>query len=225
MPAHVEKSSYGPIGFTHNDDALATHLTQEVIARIRNSGGTPGTNPAIRVETLHFVAEDTVIGEVSGGKSVRPNGGCSAHAVPSNIVSFDFRSKNAVVTGGASGIGFAIAKSMAEAGAVVSLFDLKSDRLADAARSIGAGYYEVDVVDRHSIEDAFARIEVVDSVIVNAGVGSLQNVFETTANTWDRTLAVNLSGAFHTLQAAAGRLKKRRRGSIVLTASTNSYDG
>jgi NAD(P)-dependent dehydrogenase (short-subunit alcohol dehydrogenase family) len=140
-------------------------------------------------------------------------------------MSSDFSNKNVVVTGGASGIGFAIAKSMAEAGARVSIFDLKSDRLMDAAQSIGALAHEVDVVSRQSINDAFAHAGEVEIVVVNAGIASQQNVFATSATVWDRTLAVNLSGAFHTVQAAAQKMKKHGRGSIVLTASTNSYDG
>jgi NAD(P)-dependent dehydrogenase (short-subunit alcohol dehydrogenase family) len=140
-------------------------------------------------------------------------------------MSFDFRNKNVIVTGGASGIGFAIAKGMAQAGALVSIFDLKSERLTEIAQSIGARAHEVDVVSRESIEDAFARTGDVDIAIVNAGIGSLQSVFATTASVWDRTLAVNLSGAFHTVQIAAERMKSRGGGSIVLTASTNSYDG
>jgi NAD(P)-dependent dehydrogenase (short-subunit alcohol dehydrogenase family) len=140
-------------------------------------------------------------------------------------MSSNFSNKNVIVTGGASGIGFAIAKGMAEGGARVSIFDLRSDRLTEAARSIGALAHAVDVVSRQSIDDAFARLGDVEVVVVNAGIGSKQDVFGTTASDWDRTLAVNLSGAFHTVQAAAEQMKKRRQGSIVLTASTNSYDG
>jgi NAD(P)-dependent dehydrogenase (short-subunit alcohol dehydrogenase family) len=140
-------------------------------------------------------------------------------------MSFDFRNNHVIVTGGASGIGFAIAKSMSQAGALVSIFDLKSERLAEIAQSIGARSYEVDVVRRDSIEDAFALVGDVDVAIVNAGIGAVESMFTTSASLWDRTLAVNLSGAFHTVQIAAETMKKRGRGSIVLTASTNSYDG
>jgi NAD(P)-dependent dehydrogenase (short-subunit alcohol dehydrogenase family) len=48
---------------------------------------------------------------------------------------------------------------------------------------------------------------------------------ETTTEAWERILSVNLSGAFHTVQSAARLMKTRRGGAIVLTASTNSYDG
>jgi NAD(P)-dependent dehydrogenase (short-subunit alcohol dehydrogenase family) len=62
-------------------------------------------------------------------------------------------------------------------------------------------------------------------LIVNAGILRLAPVAETTPDLWDRTVAVNLSGAFHTLQIAGQRMKSARKGSVVLTASTNSFDG
>jgi NAD(P)-dependent dehydrogenase (short-subunit alcohol dehydrogenase family) len=61
--------------------------------------------------------------------------------------------------------------------------------------------------------------------VVNAGVARLASLAETTPDIWNQTLAVNLSGAFHTLQIAAQRMKQARSGSIVITASTNSFDG
>lgn len=139
---------------------------------------------------------------------------------------FDFRNKNAVVTGGASGIGFAIARALSESGAVVSIFDLESDRLLDAARSIGARPVAVDVTRRESIEKGFEQTPNLDVLIANAGISILQSFFDTTPEAWEKTLAVNLSGIFHTVQAGAQRMRKRGKpGAIVLTASTNSYDG
>jgi NAD(P)-dependent dehydrogenase (short-subunit alcohol dehydrogenase family) len=81
------------------------------------------------------------------------------------------------------------------------------------------------VTDRSSLERAFSQIAVPDVLIVNAGIARLASVAETTPDLWNRTLAVNLSGAFHTLQIAGQRMKSARKGSVVLTASTNSFDG
>lgn len=61
--------------------------------------------------------------------------------------------------------------------------------------------------------------------MVNAGIGRTASLPETTADLWSRTLAVNLTGAFDTVRIAAQRMKCARKGSIVLTASTNSFDG
>src|SRR5215212_6183953 len=61
--------------------------------------------------------------------------------------------------------------------------------------------------------------------MVNAGIAEEQDFLECTAEHWERILAINLTGAFHTLQAAARLMKPRRSGAVVITASTNSYDG
>ncbi|MGH9609589.1 MAG: SDR family NAD(P)-dependent oxidoreductase [Bryobacteraceae bacterium] len=136
-----------------------------------------------------------------------------------------FHGKTVVVTGGANGIGLAISRSIAAAGGSVWIFDMESENPAEVARDIGAQASIADVTDRPSLEHAFARAPVPDVLVVNAGIGRPAPVAETTPDLWNRTLAVNLSGAFHTLQIAGPRMKSLRKGSIVLTASTNSFDG
>jgi NAD(P)-dependent dehydrogenase (short-subunit alcohol dehydrogenase family) len=136
-----------------------------------------------------------------------------------------FNGKNVVVTGGANGIGLAVCRKMAAAGGRVWLFDVASENPAGVAERIGAQACIADVTDRPSLERAFAQVGIPDVVVVNAGVGGLASVGETTPDSWNRTLAVNLTGAFHTLQLAGQRMKSARNGSIVLTASTNSFDG
>ena len=138
---------------------------------------------------------------------------------------FGFRGKQVVVTGGANGIGLAISRKMSLAGASVWILDLPDEKLAETARSIGAEACAVDVADSGSLEQAFARVDHPDIAIVNAGIGLNGALLETTSAVWARTIAVNLTGAFYTLRAAAERMKRQRNGSIVLTASTNSYDG
>jgi NAD(P)-dependent dehydrogenase (short-subunit alcohol dehydrogenase family) len=136
-----------------------------------------------------------------------------------------FHGKNVVVTGGANGIGLAISRSLVGAGGSVWIFDLESERPAEVAQSIGAQACIADVTDRLSLERAFDEAGVPDVVVANAGIGRPASLTETTADLWNRTLAVNLSGAFHTLQIAGERMKTARAGSVVLTASTNSFDG
>jgi NAD(P)-dependent dehydrogenase (short-subunit alcohol dehydrogenase family) len=120
--------------------------------------------------------------------------------------------KLAVVTGGANGIGAAIASLLRQRGATVAVFDREGDPA-------------VDVTSRASLDAAFERVGAPDLVMVNAGVAEEEDFLEHSAERWDRILAINLSGAFHTIQAAARRMKERRSGAIVITASTNSYDG
>jgi NAD(P)-dependent dehydrogenase (short-subunit alcohol dehydrogenase family) len=137
----------------------------------------------------------------------------------------DFNGKTAVVTGGANGIGFAVARKLAGSGAKVWLFDVASENPGEVAARFGGRGAVVDVTDRASIEAGFDEVGTVDVVIANAGTAMPSGFFDTSASNWERTIAVNLTGMFHTVQAAAARMKNQRGGSIVLTASTNSYDG
>jgi NAD(P)-dependent dehydrogenase (short-subunit alcohol dehydrogenase family) len=130
-----------------------------------------------------------------------------------------FAGKRAVVTGGSSGIGLATARALAEGGAEVWVFDL--ERPLDFARQ----FLAVDVTDPAAISAAFGKAGAPDIVIANAGTGSQAELTDTSRELWDRIIAINLTGVFQTVQAAAVLMKPRRSGSIVLTASTNSYDG
>jgi NAD(P)-dependent dehydrogenase (short-subunit alcohol dehydrogenase family) len=138
---------------------------------------------------------------------------------------FHFANKAAVVTGGANGIGFAAARLLAENGAAVWIFDLERENPVEAAARIGARAVAADVTDRESLDAAFAVAGTPDIVIANAGIASEADFWDHGVEEWERILRVNLTGAFHTVQAAARLMKPRRRGAIVLTASTNSYDG
>jgi NAD(P)-dependent dehydrogenase (short-subunit alcohol dehydrogenase family) len=125
--------------------------------------------------------------------------------------SISLHKRTAVVTGGASGIGAAAARALRDAGAEVRIFDLPA----------------VDVADADSVERAFGAIPPPDIVVANAGIGVPEPGDLTAASleTWRRTIAVNLTGVFHTVRFAAQRMKPLRRGAIVVTASTNSFDG
>jgi NAD(P)-dependent dehydrogenase (short-subunit alcohol dehydrogenase family) len=131
----------------------------------------------------------------------------------------NFSGKRAIVTGGANGIGLAAARVLASGGAKVWILDLESP--ADLA----VEFAPCDVTDPASISAAFAKAGDPDIVIANAGTGSEAELTDTRREDWDRILAINLSGVFHTVQTAAARMKPRRSGSIVITASTNSFDG
>ena len=84
----------------------------------------------------------------------------------------------------------------------------------------------VDVTDSAALKEAFANAPVPDIVMINAGGVAVHSLAQTTRKTWDKIVALNLTAAFETLQAAAQRMRGAGRpGAIVLTASTNSYDG
>src|SRR6185312_8112174 len=139
-------------------------------------------------------------------------------------MSFDFTGKHAIVTGGVNGIGFAVGRTLANGGASVSIFDLAAERPAEAAQRLGGSGYEADVTDPTQLAKAFHDAREPDVVVVAAGIAKSAALFETSEEIWQRTIAVNLTGAFHTLQIAGKRMKGRG-GAIVLIASTNSYDG
>lgn len=123
----------------------------------------------------------------------------------------DLNGKNAIVTGGASGIGRAIVEALQNSGATVHVFDLTSDPPVNIANSA-----EVDA--------AFERVPTPDIVVANAGIAVPSGLLGTSDELWKRTIETNLTGTFYTVRSAARRMQSTG-GSIVLTASTNSYDG
>jgi NAD(P)-dependent dehydrogenase (short-subunit alcohol dehydrogenase family) len=132
------------------------------------------------------------------------------------------KGKTAVVTGGTHGIGRAMARRLAACGAHVFIFDIDADDEID----FPCRHVRCDVTNRASIEAAFDVSGVPDALFINAGTGIVKPLEETTREVWDKTISLNLTAAFETLQAAAARMKAAKRpGAIVLTASTNSYDG
>ncbi|MDQ6664015.1 MAG: SDR family oxidoreductase [Acidobacteriota bacterium] len=138
---------------------------------------------------------------------------------------FDFRGKTAIVTGGANGMGLATARILARQGARVWLFDLDRENPADAASALGGLGIAVDVTDSSALRTAFSVVPAPDVVIANAGVAANAELTATSIETWNKTIAVNLTGIFNTVQCAAWRMKPHRSGAIVITASTNSFDG
>jgi NAD(P)-dependent dehydrogenase (short-subunit alcohol dehydrogenase family) len=137
----------------------------------------------------------------------------------------DLSGKTAVVTGGANGIGKACAAALADAGAAVWAFDLATENPDEVARQWGGRGHAMDVTKAAEVETAFAAAGPIDIAILNAGICRFHPLEETSWDVWQQTLAVNLSGVFLCLQAASARMRERSKGAIVITASTNSYDG
>lgn len=129
----------------------------------------------------------------------------------------DLTGQTAVVTGGARGIGLEAARALSACGARVVVADI------EASKEFPALLLDVSAAAR--VEEVFAELNNVDIVVANAGIASEAPLEQITAEQWNAALAVNLTGVFNTVQAAARRMKPRRRGAIVVTASTNSFDG
>jgi len=130
-----------------------------------------------------------------------------------------FAGKTAVVTGGSNGIGLAAAQALELGGAKVWIADV------EPPSDLELSYIQTDVTDPASLANLFEKTGAPDVVVANAGTGAPQDLTETTREVWDRLIALNLTAVFHTVQTAARLMKPRRTGAIVLTASTNSYDG
>lgn len=141
----------------------------------------------------------------------------------------EFSGKTAFVTGGASGIGFALGRAFAEAGMNVMLADVEADVLADAVKSLHNVGPEVrgidcDVADAASVEraakaafDAFGKVHVVCN---NAGVAAGGGIDDIALDSWRWVLDVNLMGVVHGVRAFLPHMRAHGEGGhIVNTAS------
>jgi NAD(P)-dependent dehydrogenase (short-subunit alcohol dehydrogenase family) len=144
------------------------------------------------------------------------------------------RGVHAFVTGGGRGIGAAIAMALAKEGAAVTIAGRDEAAIAaqaDAIREAGgrAGTVQLDVASEASVEAAFDRA-VGDSgdvgiLVNNAGVAPSGTVAGMSVDTWERTLAVNLTGAFLCSRRVLPAMLEAGRGRIVSIASTAGLRG
>jgi 2-hydroxycyclohexanecarboxyl-CoA dehydrogenase len=142
--------------------------------------------------------------------------------------------RTAIVTGGASGIGAAIARRLADGGAMVAIFDVNTDAAVTAARTIEANGgkavgVEVDVTDRASIDAGVAQVRARlgrPAILVNSAGFSTEGPFlELTAETWNRVLAINLTGTFDCCQAVLPDMIEEGWGRIVNISSSSVHSG
>jgi meso-butanediol dehydrogenase/(S,S)-butanediol dehydrogenase/diacetyl reductase len=134
--------------------------------------------------------------------------------------------KRVLVTGGASGIGRAIAQALSGAGARVAVTDRNGEAASAVAREIGSSAIadRLDVTDAAATEQVFEWLQSewggVDIVCANAGISTMNRVVDLSEAEWDENMAVNAKGVFLTNQAAVRRWQKTRiPGVIVNTAS------
>lgn len=134
--------------------------------------------------------------------------------------------RTALVTGGANGIGLATSKLLAASNADVWVIDVEDARPLERAAGFGAHGTAADVTNRESLEAAFEQAGgEIEIVVACAGIVNEASLVDTKVTDWERILAVNLTGVFHTVQIAARKMIARGKGCIVITASTNSFDG
>jgi len=146
--------------------------------------------------------------------------------------------QTAVVTGATRGIGFAIARALADSGATVSICGRDQSNVDDAVRLLtNESKRKVvgKVADVRASTSVAALFEWVDGetggpdiLVNNAGVGVMKSTAELTVEDWQRSIETNLSGAFYCSREALGRFKNRRGGYIInigSLAGKNAFAG
>lgn len=147
---------------------------------------------------------------------------------------FSLRERTAVVTGGASGIGLAIAKRYAEAGANVAIADTNRTLAMESAARICEQYgmkalvVQCDVSSRAQVlrmlDEVLTEFGRLDVLVNNAGIYPVTPLLDLSESEWNRVLDVNLTGTFLCSQEAARRMVETgTRGVIVNIASTAGY--
>lgn len=142
--------------------------------------------------------------------------------------------KVAVVTGGGSGIGLAIAERLARDGISVAVLDLDGDAADRAAAAIAAAGgtaagWAVDVTDRPGLEAAVAevveRLGAPTILVNNAGLQGFQRFLKLTTEEWEQVLRVNLTGTFHCCQVVLPHMLGAGWGRIVNISSSSAQGG
>jgi NAD(P)-dependent dehydrogenase (short-subunit alcohol dehydrogenase family) len=138
--------------------------------------------------------------------------------------------RHALVTGGGTGIGAAIAMTLARAGAVVTICGRRQQPLqtiAEGNSNIRA--LTADVTDELAVAALYQQAEAaggpIDIVVANAGMSDSAPAHKTSLDLWTQTLNVNLTGAFLTVKPALAGMRERGRGRIVFIASTAGLKG
>ena len=137
--------------------------------------------------------------------------------------------QHAVVTGGASGIGEAIAQHLAAAGMRVTLMGRNPERLLATAKRLKAASQQVDITNADDVQRGFTAAVAangpVNILVNNAGAAESCTFSKMDNELWDRMLAVNLTGGYNCTKAAIGGMLGRGSGRIVNIASTAALTG
>lgn len=145
----------------------------------------------------------------------------------------DLKGKTAAVTGSTSGIGLAIARTMAKAGANIVINGMGDPAAIEKERAgieadfgVKCAYSPADMTKPAEIAEFVALGEKtfgsVDILVNNAGIQFVSPIEEFPIEKWDAIIAINLSSAFHAIRAAVPGMKKRQWGRIINTASAHS---
>ena len=141
----------------------------------------------------------------------------------------NLKGATAIVTGGSSGIGFAIAKTLTEAGAKVAITGRDEKRLAAAGKAIGAQPIHADVTKEadvlRSYKQLFQTFDHLDILVNNAGFGVIKPLVEMDLGSFEDVFATNVTGAMLMAREAAKHFIERKSGNIINIGSTAAVRG
>jgi NAD(P)-dependent dehydrogenase (short-subunit alcohol dehydrogenase family) len=145
---------------------------------------------------------------------------------------FQLTGQTAIVTGAATGIGEAIARRLARAGATIAVADLNSEGAQAVAASIGGESFGVAIdISRsdsvgQAVADVLSKRGRIDILVNNAGLGGkAAPLWEQTDEDWQRIIAVNMTGVFNCCRAVITHMRGRKYGRIVSIASIAGKEG
>lgn len=142
-----------------------------------------------------------------------------------------FAGRTAVITGGASGLGLAVARRLVAEGGAVALWDLNADQLAAASAELGRAHVEsLDVSDAEAVaraaETSAVALGKIDILICSAGItGATASVADFPLDSWRRVIDINLNGLFYCCRAVVPHLLANGYGRIVNVASVAGKEG
>ncbi len=143
---------------------------------------------------------------------------------------FDLQNKHAIITGGGSGIGKAIAELLAAQGAHAHIVDLNAENANQTLKEITvkqgkATVHVCDVSDQAAVKKMFSDIKAIDILVNSAGISHVGNVETTTEQDFDKIFRVNVKGVYNCLYAAVPIMKAAKAGVIVNIASIANHVG
>lgn len=144
----------------------------------------------------------------------------------------EFEDRTAIITGGAQGIGRAVAERLVTGGARVTIWDMDIELAQQTARDLGNGAIaaRVNVADWNSVNDAFAQtmgtLQRVDILVNSAGIaGSNAPVTDYDIEEFQQIIAVNLNGTFHVNKVVVPQMRSQNYGRIINIASVAGKEG
>ena len=145
---------------------------------------------------------------------------------------FDLNNKTAIITGGAQGFGFDIAKRFLNSGAKVIIWDIDEDELIKASKKLddsNLSYKAVDVSNFKNVKetvDEIIKLSKIDILINNAGItGSTASLWDYDVEEWNKIIQINLMGTFNCCKCIVPSMIKNNYGRIVNVASVAGKDG